>query len=184
MKNNILAKKLNWFVISLTLVPLSFVLYYILVFGFTPDHSGGVVFTLFCMSFSDFFFSRRNYDYYVLTALSYSSTAIVGVIIMTLFSQLWMLLFVMFGMHIAKILTSRLNDDGIKVYEEIDRQENEQKGLQKLIATPAQRDMNSKNIKDTILFFIAIIVLYFAYLHVADRYEQMQELEKHRSSVK
>ena len=170
-----MSKKLNWFEISLLLIPLGFLIHQIFSLRFSDTNAGGLVFVLVIMSFSSFFFSRRDYNYFVLTITAYSGVVIIGSLIMVALNQEWMILLLIWALIYTKAFTSTFTPYGEQSSIQIDEELNNQDGVEKLIATPTQRKKNVSTIKDMFIIFIFGVVVLFTYEHFSDRYEQIQK---------
>jgi len=171
-------KKLKWFEISLLLIPLSYLLYQIFSIAFGDERAGGLVFVLVLMSFGNFFYGRVYYNYYVLTILAYSGVSLVGATLMSLVDQEWMIIFLIFALHITKAITSTSTEYGEEIETSIEEEESQREGLAKLIASPTQREVNKRSLLDTVIFIVVGIVAFLAYDHFTQRYNQMNEYNK------
>jgi len=167
-----MSKKLTWLEASLLLIPLLFLLHQIFLLSFSDDNAGGLIFVLIIMSYSSFFFSRRDNNYFVLTVVAYSVVAILGSLIMVAFSQMWMILLLIWALIYTKAFTSGLTKYGNESSQKIEEELKERKGLEKLLATPTQREDNTNHIIDMFVALVIIVILFFAYEHITDRYEQ------------
>jgi len=171
-------RKLTWFHIILLFIPLSFILHQIFSFSFSQNKAGGLIFVLWFMSFSNFFYSRHYENYFVLTIVVYSVVAIVGAVIMGLLHQEWMILFLIFALYFTKALTSQTTEYGQEIDEKIEEEESQRSGLGKFISTPTDRVVITRNLKDTFIFIVVGVLVLLAYQHFSDRYEKMVEYNK------
>lgn len=166
-------KQLNWFQATLLLIPLAFIVYYIFSINFSEDTSGSLVFVLVIINFTSFFYNRRDYNYFILSVVAFYVVTIIGAIIITMFEQAWMLLFLIWTLFFTLSLTSTLTESAQMSAEKIKEEKTKRKALGKVFATPTQRVDNANYLKDTFAFIVVAIIVFLVYQHISTRYEQI-----------
>ena len=152
-----------WGLMSTWMVPLSYLIYYILKDSLGEQSAFGVTGVLIVLSFSQFFFLRRNllfsshtlvwfYVFGVISALIMGYTQWEGLVLVELF---------IFYKIIEK--TSLLTSKGETVTQSIEKEEKERKWYVKLWATKTQQQENGYFIVD--FFVVAVCAISLVYIY-------------------
>ncbi len=160
-------RKLYWLHATLLLIPLVFINYYILHLHLDEDTSIGCVGVLIFFSFNQFFFQRRNRIYTIKTICWFYIFGILSSLFISygcfyLTSGLMPFLLLMqvcfFGVIIdqTSILTNQGEDDFLAIEKEIENK----KWYQKILASKTQRKKNREYILDSFCFAFFIIALF------------------------
>lgn len=149
-------KKLPWHVATFMLIPLCFIVDYIVDMAGNDD-GGWIVFVLIIFSYSLFFFLRRNATPTILSVVSFYIISILGAGFILLTSGGWVVL-VIFALNLSLAKTMIVTKAGKEVYLQLENEEKEQKGIKKLIATPTEQKENLKWIIDAAIFIVTGVV--------------------------
>lgn len=154
-------KNINWIYASLAMLFLSFLMYLILESNLDKDNASGIVGVCFLISFSQFFFLRRNLIYKVSTIVLFYSVGIIGAFIICFTQAIWLTLFLIYAFYIVMILSTSHTKIGKNVTSDIENEQIKRPWYKWLVATPTQQIENKLFIKDFAIFAFSIIVLVY-----------------------
>ena len=163
-----MGKKLNWITATLLLIPLAFIIYAILIINI--PNAKILVAALVIMSFGEFYYERKNDDYFTLTLFSYYVVGIFGAVVIVVTGWVWMLLLVIVALRYVKMYTSRANEHGEEIYEALEQEEEGRKGLQNFISAPLARKEKGKYIIDFFIYISVLGLLLYAYQSLNENY--------------
>ena len=169
--NNI---KLSWVSFTLALIPLCFIVEYIVD---SENHRNVTVFMLVLVSYSMPFFYRRTQIPTSISLITFYIISIVGAFIILFNGAGWAILVVIILTFVypATTITTKYGKD---IYEKIDKEEKEKKGIAKLFATSSQREINMSNIFDTFIFIVVAILFLLLKEHFVERYKMINKSQK------
>ena len=162
--------KLSWLNLTLALIPLCFVVDFIV--G-DSNHKDATVFMLVIMSYSMPFYYRRTQIPTLASLIAFYVVSIVGAVVILFGGVGWVIL-VVIVLAFLYSATTILTKYGKEMDEKIDKEKQEIKGMQ-LIAIPAQREINKSHIYDTFIFIVLAILFLLAKEHFTQRYDMIHK---------
>lgn len=161
-----LSRNLNWYMSTILITPLIYLIYYISKLNIEDDKALGLIGVLILFCFNQFFFQRRNLIYttktviwfYIFGILSslfisytyfYTKSDLIG------FLVLFQIYFFFVILSKTSISTKEVEVDTLKIEDE----EESQKWYQKILATKTQQKKNKEFIIDFFIFAIFIIAI-------------------------
>lgn len=171
-KDNI---QLSWNIATLLLIPLCFIVDYIVDLGGNDD-GGSVVFILVILCYSFIFFLRRNASSTLLTIVALYGISIIGAVIIAFSGEVMLILLLLAVLYFAMSKTMVVTQKGEEVYEKIDDEKKDRKGLGKLFATPSEQKENLNWIIDFVIFIVIGVVFLLLKDHFTERYEMIENM--------
>jgi len=151
-------KNISWFYATLAMMPLSYIMYYILKLNLIYDKASGILGVLILLSFSQFFFFRRNYIYRLSTILLFYCIGLIGAFIVSYTQAIWLLLFFLYAFYLALVSSSTFTDRGEKLDLSIKKEKKNRPWYKWIIAVPSQQIENKLLSIDIAIFFVVVIL--------------------------